>query len=330
MNYKMVIAFCLVMLVLTSSLTAMAVFKDVKSDAYYYEPVEWAVANRITTGTSVDTFSPDCICTRAQFVTFLWRYFDMPDVTITNEFSDVRATDYYVKAVAWAVSKNVTNGTGNGKFSPDEPLTRAQAITMLWRLENQPVASIANPFVDTRFGAYYTDAVLWAYSVGITEGLDAIHFGPNDLCIRGQMITLLYRFHKSDKTTQVHFGDVGRFYIKYHSVALYDTLSQSVCDEWDSACYKVWHDKILILDHNGQGFNIIKTCKPGDTCYVLHEDGSKDEFVCMRVELNGFNTRMDIVDSDGVSVFDSEYDMITATCNSGGGGHVTIVYWNKI
>lgn len=109
-------------------------FTDVSKDAYYYDPVMWAVQNKITTGTSKTTFSPNANCTRAQVVTFLWRAAGSPNPTNNrNPFGDVKSDAYYYKAVLWAVENNITTGTSRTAFSPDAKCTRAQVVTFLYR-----------------------------------------------------------------------------------------------------------------------------------------------------------------------------------------------------
>lgn len=108
-------------------------FVDVPSDSYYYDAVLWAVESGITKGTSDTTFSPNTTCSRAQIVTFLWRGQNAPTAGSSNPFTDVAANDYYADAVLWAVKENVTNGTSNTTFSPDDDCTRAQIVTFIWR-----------------------------------------------------------------------------------------------------------------------------------------------------------------------------------------------------
>ena len=109
-------------------------FADVMSDQYYYDAVLWAVEEGITSGTSVDKFSPDSGCTRAQVVTFLWRSKSNPSPESSdNPFTDVLSEAYYSKAAAWAVEKDITKGTSTGKFSPDVICTRGQIVTFLYR-----------------------------------------------------------------------------------------------------------------------------------------------------------------------------------------------------
>ena len=109
-------------------------FNDVKKGAYYYNAVLWAVEKGITNGTSDTTFSPDDTCTRAQIVTFLWRYEGQPTPASTNNpFADVKPSAYFGNAVLWAVEKGITNGTSATTFAPEDTCTRAQVVTFLYR-----------------------------------------------------------------------------------------------------------------------------------------------------------------------------------------------------
>lgn len=114
--------------------TASNPFTDVAANAYYCKAVLWAVENGITTGTSATTFSPNAPCTRAQGVTFLWRANGSKAASAAASFTDVASDAYYAPAVAWAAEQNVTGGVGNGLFSPDTTCTRAQNVSMLYRL----------------------------------------------------------------------------------------------------------------------------------------------------------------------------------------------------
>ena len=109
-------------------------FNDVKPGDYFYDAVNWAVEKGITTGTSATTFSPDAPCTRAQGVTFLWRANGSKAASAAASFTDVASDAYYAPAVAWAAEQNVTSGVGNGLFSSDTTCTRAQIVSMLYRL----------------------------------------------------------------------------------------------------------------------------------------------------------------------------------------------------
>ena len=108
-------------------------FTDVKSGAYYEKAVAWAVENKVTTGTSATTFSPDATVTRGQSVTFLWKANNSPAAEGTSAFTDVAAGVYYAPAVAWAVEKGVTSGMSATTFAPNSNCTRAQIVTFLYR-----------------------------------------------------------------------------------------------------------------------------------------------------------------------------------------------------
>ena len=108
-------------------------FTDVKADAYYSKALLWAIENGITNGTSATTFSPEAICTRGQMAAFLYRSAKSPAVNGGTSFTDVAIDAYYSNAVVWAAQEGITNGTGNGMFSPDSDCTRGQMVTFLYR-----------------------------------------------------------------------------------------------------------------------------------------------------------------------------------------------------
>jgi len=107
-------------------------FTDVLEGKYYYDAVLWAVENRVTTGTAATRFSPNETCTRAQIVTFLWRYLGAPEAQEqASSFTDLKETEYYYPAVLWAVENGVTDGVGGGKSAPDHKC--GQSVTFLYR-----------------------------------------------------------------------------------------------------------------------------------------------------------------------------------------------------
>lgn len=169
-------------------------FSDVFSDDYYKEAVEWAVEQGIANGTGNGKFSPEAACTRAQIVTFLWRAAGSPEPTSgLSMFSDVKTNEYYEKAVRWAIEQGITNGTGNGKFSPEAACTRGQAVTFLWRAAGEPSAGTAG-FSDVCASDYYAPAVNWAVQNDVTAGTGNNRFSPNWKCTRAQIVTFLYRY----------------------------------------------------------------------------------------------------------------------------------------
>ena len=169
------------------------VFTDVSTSAYYYDAVEWAVEEGVTSGTTATTFSPNASCTRAQMVTFLWRANGSPKAGGTNPFTDVKPDAYYYDAVLWAVEKGITSGTSATTFSPDATVTRGQTVTFLYRANGSPAVSGSSPFADVAADAYYAAAVQWAVAENVTAGTSATTFSPNNACTRAQIVTFLYR-----------------------------------------------------------------------------------------------------------------------------------------
>ena len=161
--------------------------------------VNWAVDADITTGTSETTFSPNEKCTRAQIVTFLWRMAGRPEPTAEAAFSDVNASDYFAKAVAWAAENGITTGTSADRFSPNATCTRGQIVTFLYRYDqkfnpNAQPASGRTDFTDVSPLAYYGAPVAWATKNGITKGISSFLFAPLQSCTRVQAVTFLYRY----------------------------------------------------------------------------------------------------------------------------------------
>ena len=175
-----------------------ALFDDVLAGDYYYAAVQWAAEQGITGGVGGNLFAPNAACTRAQIVTFLWRAAGSPEPETMSAFKDVPAGAYYAKAVAWAVENGITNGTGDGKFSPDAPCTRAQAVTFLARALDESADGAAD-FTDVSADAYYAKPVAWAVEANVTNGVSKTKFAPNENCTRAQIVTFLYRAYRRAK-----------------------------------------------------------------------------------------------------------------------------------
>ena len=164
-------------------------FDDVDPDAYYAKPVSWAVEQGITSGTSKTTFSPNANCTAAQILTFLWRANGSPKPAGSVPFSDVKSSDYYADAAAWAYEKGIISG---GTFGGNTPCTRSMAVTYMWKAAGSPSAGTAS-FTDVPSGADYAQAVAWAVEKGVTSGTSSTTFSPDSICTRGQIVTFLCR-----------------------------------------------------------------------------------------------------------------------------------------
>ena len=117
----------------------------------------------------------------------------MEDNSVLNFFYDVPNDAYYYEAVKWAAENGITGGVGNSLFTPNQPCTRAQIVTFLWRAAGSPVVNYLMPFTDVDEGAYYAEAVRWAASCGIVTGLTETTFGTDSVCTRAQAAAMIYR-----------------------------------------------------------------------------------------------------------------------------------------
>ena len=163
-------------------------FTDVPADAYYAEPVAWAVEEGITDGTSNTTFSPGQPCTHGQILTFLWRAAGKPDSSGTAP-GGVKGEDFFYDAVRWAAE----NGMLADGFDPRSGCSRADAVRYIWQAFQSPPAGAVS-FTDVPDHAPYAGAVNWAVEKGVTNGDGSADiFSPDKVCNRGQIVTFLYR-----------------------------------------------------------------------------------------------------------------------------------------
>ena len=170
-------------------------FYDVPNGAYFYEAVKWAVKSGVTNGLSDTMFGPYESCTRAQIVTFLWRAAGSPEPKAVSSFTDVPASAYYAKAVAWAVENGITNGMTATEFAPDATCTRGQSVTFLHRVLKGTASGSTN-FTDVKSDAFYADAINWAVANNVTNGTSNTTFSPNADCTRAEIVTFLYRAYQ--------------------------------------------------------------------------------------------------------------------------------------
>ena len=168
-------------------------FVDILEEDYYYDAVLWAVENGITTGTDDTHFSPEKPCTRAQMITFIWRAAGCPAATITETpFEDLDREAYYYPAVLWAYENGITLGVDGHSFGTDRTVSRGESVTFIWRAMGEPEGGETG-FGDVTEKDYCYDAVLWAARCGVTDGTGENTFTPGGNCLRGQVITFLFR-----------------------------------------------------------------------------------------------------------------------------------------
>ena len=152
----------------------------------------------------------------------------MEDNSMLNFFYDVPNGAYFYEAVKWAVENGITTGVGNDLFAPEQPCTRAQIVTFLWRAAGSPEPKAASSFTDVPVSTYYAKAVAWAVENGITNGMTETTFAPNETCTRGQSVTFLYRALKGTAGTISSFADVPAN--AFYADAVGWALSQKVTD----------------------------------------------------------------------------------------------------
>ena len=144
--------------------------------------------------------------------------FTMPasKVTVSAEFAEIETLDfadvptdaYYYEAVKWAAKKGITGGIGNGLFGPNQPCTRAQIVTFLWRAAGSPEPKSMSSFSDVSTDSYYAKAVAWAVENGITTGTGDDKFSPDATCTRAQSVTFLFRAIGKLVDSKAEFSDV--------------------------------------------------------------------------------------------------------------------------
>ncbi len=174
-------------------------FEDVREGKWYHDAILWAYYHepQITSGADLTHFAPNETCTRGQIMTFLWHAEKDPKPSeLTNPFTDVKTGKYYYNAVLWAYhhEPQITGGTSLTTFGVNDPCTRAQVVTFLWKVKGAPEPETTeNPFRDVKEGKYYYKAVLWAVENGISSGIGDGLFGTNESCTRAQIATFLYQ-----------------------------------------------------------------------------------------------------------------------------------------
>ena len=125
-----------------------------------------------------------------------------------SPFSDVSTSAYYYEAVKWAQEKGITGGIGNGLFGPNQPCTRAQIVTFLWRAAGSSEPKSMSSFSDVSADSYYAKAVAWAVENGITTGTGDGKFSPDTTCTRAQSVTFLFRAIGKLVDSKAEFSDV--------------------------------------------------------------------------------------------------------------------------
>lgn len=175
-------------------------FSDIPEAESYYKPVMWAVENDIVRGYADGTFKPENSCTRAQFVTMVWRMAGRPKAEGEVTFTDVSPEMSSYRAIQWAVENGIIVGYKDDTFRPDNILSREQAAVIIWRWQNRPFDACAavkdNPFRDVNPNTSLYRAILWGAESGVIKGYSDGTFRPKEACRRKHAVTFLYRLNR--------------------------------------------------------------------------------------------------------------------------------------
>lgn len=174
----------------------VAGYSDVTPDAWYAKAVEYCHGQGLMTGADATLFVPDTITSRAMLSTILYRLSGTPFTEQSPVFADVSSDAWYSDAVAWAASQGIMSGYGNGRFGPNDAVSREQGIAVLWRnAGSPPPANTATSFHDRdTISSYAVTAVDWARESGIVNGTADGHFDPKSNITRGETAVLLHRY----------------------------------------------------------------------------------------------------------------------------------------
>lgn len=179
--------------------TVLSIFTDVKQTDWYHEAVEYVYNKGLMQGTSSSTFSPDTTTTRAMIATILYNLEGRPD-TYRTYFDDVPSNMWYADAVSWMASVGIARGYGNGKFGPNDSLTREQSAVILYnyaKYKGFPVPSnydLSNYYDASSVSSFATTAIKWAVGNGVIKGTESHMLTPQGATTRAQIATILMNF----------------------------------------------------------------------------------------------------------------------------------------
>ena len=197
---------------------ANAGYSDVSPDAWYAGAVDYVTRHELMNGVGNGRFNPSGSTSRAMLVTTLWRMKGEPVVNYLMQFSDVPGGTWYAEAVRWAASERIAEGY-NGRFSPDDPVSREQLVAILWRYAGSPAAESGQDFTDEGgISDYAAQAVDWARANGVVNGKGGNRFDPQGSATRAEVAAILQNFQALEdgpapstggKTLVVYFSATG-------------------------------------------------------------------------------------------------------------------------
>lgn len=215
------LALCIVFSLVPTALAEKADdFTDVSRSDWYYQFVDYVTSKGYFNGTAETTFAPAENMTRAMFVTVLFRFHGAKGDSSQSAFTDVAPGEWYTAAINWAAANKIVDGVGNGKFAPNDPITRAQMCTMIeryltlykkaWKVTLPETGSVSVMVDENAIPAYALAAVKQCQRHGLVNGFEDGTFRPNDLSTRAQVAAVIYRMSylvqnaKPDNTPSVN------------------------------------------------------------------------------------------------------------------------------
>lgn len=232
------LALCIVFSLVPTALAEKADdFTDVSRSDWYYQFVDYVTSKGYFNGTSETTFAPAENMTRAMFVTVLFRFDGAKGDRSQSAFTDVAPGEWYTDAINWAAANRIVDGVGNGKFAPNDPITRAQMCTMIerylalykkaWKVTLPETGSVSVMVDENAIPAYALAAVKQCQRHGLVNGFEDGTFRPNELSTRAQVAAVIYRMSylvqnaKPDNTPSVNPGGTVTPPVTAYTYALY-------------------------------------------------------------------------------------------------------------
>lgn len=254
-------------------------FTDVKKTDWFYEAVQYVYENGMMSGTGKTTFSPDTTTTRGMIVTILHRMEGSPTV-VGETFTDAADGQYYSDAVSWASANGIVSGYGNGKFGPDNPITREQMAAILYRYAQYKGYDVSqsadlSKYTDAeQVSSYAKTAIAWANAEGLINGVTWTTLVPQGNATRAQVATILMRFCTSvapvsyTVTFDYNYGNKGVY--KTVTVESGETVDKPANPTRSGYSFNGWYT----AEQNGEKFDFDTVISEDITLYAKWEEKS--------------------------------------------------------
>lgn len=301
MKKRLVSIFLAVALLLSSlPMTAFAAsrisFKDVTANSWYHDAVRYVQENGIMSGIGNGLFSPETTLTRAQLCQIIYNMEGKPGAGSSN-FSDVGAGVWYKNAVSWSAAHDIVNGTGNGRFSPDLPITREQTVTILYRYAayknyNLSVPISLSDYSDAdRISGWAKEALQWAVSEKVISGTTTTTISPQGTATRAQAATMLMRFcQRMEAKEQFYAKNVDDF--RDAEIINFDNSNETnfavLAEDTVASESSATANQLVSVDEESGVYRFsnidqkISALTPGDVFYFTYGTGA-DDYLLLKV-----------------------------------------------